>query len=428
MVILGINAFHGDSSAVILRDGHLIAAVEEERFRRKKHWAGFPTQSIRYCLEAAGIGIADVDHVAINQDASANLKNKISYSLVNRPNLTMVLDRLKNKKKRSGILELLATEFPGEPVNAQLHKVEHHVAHLSSAFNCSPYESATVVSIDGFGDFASAAWGTGHGVEIEVEGRVYFPHSLGVFYQALTQFMGFPNYGDEYKAMGLASYGQPVYLEKMREIVKLKNDGSFELNLDYFLHHKEKVDYTWEGGYPSVGKLYSDRLLDLLGPVRGADEVIEQRHMDLAHSVQAMYEEAFFHMLNHLHAQHGLDSVTIAGGCGMNSVANGRIRSKSPFKKTYIQAAAGDAGGALGAAYSVWHSLGNTTRVPMTHALHGPEFSDSDHETLIANNSDHLGDAEFQITRIEDVNLLCETVVEELIEGGVIGWFQGRLE
>jgi carbamoyltransferase len=228
--------------------------------------------------------------------------------------------------------------------------------------------------------------------------------------------------------MGLASYGQPVYLEQMRKIVELQKDGTFALNLDYFIHQKEKIDYTWEGGYPSVGTLYSDKLVNLLGPVRGADEPVEQRHMDLAHSIQAMYEDAFSHLLNCLHARHGLDAVAIAGGCGMNSVANGRIRSNTPFTKTYIQAAAGDAGGALGAAYSVWYGLGHTTRVPMTHASHGPQFSDVDFEALLADNSEQLGAADFRISRIDDEDVLCKTVVEEIISGGVIGWFQGRME
>ncbi len=428
MIILGINAFHGDSSAVILRDGQLIAAVEEERFRRLKHWAGFPVESIRYCLQAASVTIADVDHVAINQDTGANLSKKISYTLAHRPDFRLVMDRIRNKRKRRGTLELLEAEFPGQTIKAKLHSVEHHVAHLSSAFHCSPFDKASVVSVDGFGDFASAAWGRGQGSEIEVEGRVYFPHSLGVFYQALTQFLGFPNYGDEYKVMGLASYGQPVYLEKMREIVQLQMGGTFTLNLGYFIHHKEKIDYTWEGGHPSVGTMYSDKLCELLGTVRRPDEPIEQKHMDMAHSIQAMYQEAFFHLLDSLYQRHHLDTVAIAGGCGMNSVANGRIRTFTRFKKTYVQAAAGDAGGALGAAYSVWHELGNTTRVPMTHALHGPEYSDDDHQEVLKEHDEQLDPGSFSVTRAENDEELCDVVTRAITAGGVIGWFQGRME
>jgi len=426
--ILGINAFHGDSSACLLDEGRLIAAVEEERFRRVKHWAGFPAMSIRYCLEAAGIRISDVDHVALNQDSAANLSKKIAYSVTHRPDLGLVLDRIRNKKKRSGTLELLAGEFGEDPIRAQLHPVEHHVAHLSSAFHCSPFQTATVVSVDGFGDFASAAWGVGVGVEIGVEDRVYFPHSLGVFYQALTQFLGFPKYGDEYKVMGLASYGTPEYLAQMKQIVLLQEDGTFRLNLDYFNHHDKKIDYEWESGSPSVGALYSSRLAELLGPSRSPDEPLEQKHKDMAHSVQAMYEQAFFHLLNQLHQRHGSTALAVAGGCGMNSVANGRVRQNTPFKSVYIQSAAGDAGGALGAAYSVWHRLGNTRRVPMKHASWGPEFSDEEFGLLLDKEKPRLEIENCHVALLGSLQELCSRVVECILDGGVVGWFQGRME
>ncbi|CAG0934933.1 partial Decarbamoylnovobiocin carbamoyltransferase, partial [Rhodocyclaceae bacterium] len=216
MIVLGINAFHGDSSACIVRDGVLIAAAEEERFRRIKHWAGFPSESIRYCLAEAGVTLAGVDHVAINQDARAALGRKVVYALTRLPSPALVLDRLRNRHRREGVAAQLARAFPGQAFKGQVHAVEHHLAHLSSAFHVSPFEEAAAVSVDGFGDFSSAAWGVGRGTEIRVDGRVHFPHSLGIFYQALTQFLGFPHYGDEYKVMGLAPYGEPAHLEAMR--------------------------------------------------------------------------------------------------------------------------------------------------------------------------------------------------------------------
>lgn len=428
MFILGLNAFHGDSSACLLRDGELVAAVEEERFRRLKHWAGFPSQSIRYCLAAGGIGISQVGHIAMNQDSHANLRKKIAYSVAHRPDLRLVLNRLRTRQQRSRVMDLLGAEFPNEEIHAELHPVEHHVAHLSSAFHCSPFASATVVSVDGFGDFASAAWGRGEGVDIEVEDRVYFPHSLGVFYQGLTQFLGFPNYGDEYKVMGLASYGQPRYLAQMQEIVELVDDGSFRLNLDYFRHHDTRIAYEWEGGSPSFAALYSDRLQDLLGPARAPDEPLEQRHQDIARSVQARYEEAFFHLLNRLHERHGGDAVAVAGGCGMNSVANGRIRRSTPYRRVYVQAAAGDAGGALGAAYTLWHSRGNPVRVPMPHAAWGPEFSEGEFDALLAAHETTLTAQGCTVGVADDARQLCERVVDCIIGGGVVGWFQGRME
>ena len=260
MYIIGINAFHGDSSACLLKDGHLIGAAEEERFRRIKHWAGFPSESIKWCLLEGGINLQDVEHIALNQNAKANFSKKIMFTLNKRPSLKMLLDRFKNKRKRLNIKDYILKEFPGSKFNGSIHSVEHHTAHLSSAFHVSNFNEAVVVSIDGFGDFASSAWGTGNGININLADRIYFPHSLGIFYQALTQYIGFNNYGDEYKVMGLAPYGKPLYINQMREIVKLQSDGSFKLNLNYFRHHREKIEYQWENGTPYVGTLFSNDL------------------------------------------------------------------------------------------------------------------------------------------------------------------------
>ena len=239
MIILGINAFHADSSAALLRDGRLIAAAEEERFRRIKHWAGFPSQAVAYCLREAGVQLSQVEHIAVNQDPRANLLRKIAYFLIKRPNINSVLRRLRNRRALAGLPELLARAFPGQTVRGEFHPVEHHLAHLSSAFHVWPFDQAAVVSVDGFGDFSSAAWGTAAGSEISTHGRVYFPHSLGIFYQALTQYLGFPHYGDEYKVMGLAPYGRPLLVDAMRNIVRLLPGGGFELDLKFFRHHRE---------------------------------------------------------------------------------------------------------------------------------------------------------------------------------------------
>ena len=234
MNILGINAYHGDSSACLVKDGQLIAAVEEERFRRIKHWAGFPSKSIAYCLNHAGIALKDINHIAINQDPKANLWRKICFTLLTRPDFRLVIDRAMNKLKRKNLRALLKNSFPDSPFTGQIHEVEHHLAHLSSAFYVSPYQEAVAVSVDGFGDFASVAWGIGMANTIEIKGRVYFPHSLGLFYQALTQYLGFPHYGDEYKVMGLAPYGKPSLLNELRDVLILTSNGEFCLNLSLF--------------------------------------------------------------------------------------------------------------------------------------------------------------------------------------------------
>jgi len=430
MYILGINAFHGDSAAALVHDGRVVAAAEEERFRRVKHWAGFPSESVAYCLQEAGIGLSDLDSVAINQDGRANLRQRLSFAVAVRPDLGTVLDRLRNRRERSGVDEHLAKAFPGQKLKAKVRHVEHHLAHLASAYLVSPFDEATVVSIDGFGDFASAAWAHASGNVIDVQDKVYFPHSLGIFYQAMTQYLGFPNYGDEYKVMGLAPYGKPTFLAQMRDIVRLRADGTFELALKYFRHDKERVEMEWDNGEPKVGILYSDALPEFLGSTRGRGDELTQRHHDLASSIQAMYEEAMFHLLNRLHEQHRSDNVAIAGGCGMNSVANGKIKLKTPFKKVYVQSAAGDAGGAIGAAMAIWaeDAPSQGGHFHMDHAYFGPGCSEDEVSALLAEQADSIQAAGCTVRRVDDEAALVEEVAVAISEGLVIGWFQGRME
>jgi carbamoyltransferase len=453
-IILGLNAYHGDSAAALVIDGKLVAAAEEERFRRKKHWAGFPSESIAYCLSEAGITLSDVDALAINQDSKANYWKKIGYTLMKRPELKFVLDKLRNRRDREGLDVQLQKHFPESKFSGLIVPVEHHMAHLSSAFHVSPFEEAIVVSVDGFGDFASGAWGLGSGSNIDVEGRVYFPHSLGNFYQALTQYLGFPHYGDEYKVMGLAPYGKPAFMDEMREIVKLMPDGGYRLNLEYFKHHKENVVYEWDDGAPVFGQIFSDKLIELLGPVRKKEEDLTQKHFDIAHSIQAMYEEAFFHLLNVLHARHEVDDLCLSGGCAMNSVANGKVYRRSPFKRVYIQSAAGDAGGAIGAAFTVWHENQGkgergkgkekkierksekltmfdnppSDRFVMDHAYWGPSYSNEEIADVLEKNQEEIKAESCTVEMISDENDLCHQTALAISEGKVIGWFQGRME
>src|SRR5579863_5595647 len=407
MVILGLNAFHGDSAAAIVRDGKLVAAAEEERFRRIKHWAGFPSEAIRWCLEEAGARLADVDHVAVNQDNRANMARRASYVARTRPSLGLLAGRLKTRRRRAGAAELLEQALPGQSFKGRLHAVEHHRAHLSSAFHVSPFSEAVVASVDGFGDFASAAWGVGSGTRIDIDRRVHFPHSLGVFYQAVTQHLGFPHYGDEYKVMGLAPYGQPTLVDEMRRLVRSSEDGGFALDLNYFRHHSEGVAYQWDSGSPEYGDLFSPELEALLGARRRPDEAIEQRHMDLARSAQAVYEEAFFGILDAAHARHGLADVALAGGCANNSVANGKIRRKTPFRRVYVHAAPGDAGGAIGAAFSVWHDLGGARSFVMDHAFWGPAFSQGEISAALDARRDEIAREGCRVETVSNEAALC---------------------
>jgi carbamoyltransferase len=428
VIILGLNAFHADASACLVRDGVLVAAAEEERFRRIKHWAGFPSEAIAYCLREAGVSLGEVDHVAVNQDSHANQLKKIAYVLTQRPDLDLVLGRLRNRRARADIPELLAQAFPGAPLRARFHAVEHHLAHVSSAFDVSPFEEAVVVSVDGFGDFASTAWGVGRGNELSVEGRLHFPHSLGLYYQAMTQYLGFPHYGDEYKVMGLAPYGRPRQLDQMRKIVRLKPDGTFELDLAYFRHHREKTPHQWEAGSPTFPDLFSNALEDLLGPRRGPNQPLEERHRDIARSVQAMYEEAFFNLIATLQGRSGLTDLALAGGCAANSVANGKVRRMTRFRRVYVQPASGDAGGALGAAFSVWRKLGGSRNFVMDHALWGPVYSNDDLVEALAARAEELIAAGCRVRPAVSEAALCDETAAAVAEGQVVGWFQGRME
>ena len=427
--IVGLNAYHADSSACVVVDGKLIAAAEEERFRRIKHWAGFPSQALAYCLREAGLALRDVSTIALNTDPRAGLARKVAFALRQRPDPKLVLDRVRNARRRHSVEGELAQAFPGQAFRGRVQHVEHHLAHLASCFYASPFPDAVAVSVDGFGDFASAAWGAGHGAELAVDGRVHFPHSLGIFYQALTQYLGFRHYGDEYKIMGLAPYGEPRFAESLRKLVQLDPDGTFRLDLAYFRHHREKIAYSWAGGSPEFGTLYSPALCELLGPERDPSGELSQRHRDLARSVQVVYEDAFFNLLNRLHLRYALPSVTVAGGCGMNSVANGKIRLRTPFQRVYVQAAAGDAGGAIGAALIA--SREQEKRVPagqMTHAYWGPQFSDAEIGSLLATRRAELEAAGCSWQPLEDESALCARVAQHIARGAVVGWFQGRME
>lgn len=427
MIILGINAFHGDSSAALIVDGRLLAAAEEERFRRIKHWAGFPSQAISWCLEEAGAALSGVDHVALNQNSRAHFGKKLAYMLSHRPDPGLVWSRVKNRRKRQSIRELLEANIRGGRFRGPVHTVEHHIAHLSSAFHVSPFTEAVAVSVDGFGDFSSGAWALGRGSSLSLQGRVYFPHSLGVFYQALTQYLGFPHYGDEYKVMGLAPYGQPLFLEAMRRVVQLKSAGRYELDLEFFRHHRERISYQWDHGWPVYGDLFSSALEALLGPRRQPSDPLSQRHMDIARSTQAMYEEAFFHLLGHLQ-HYGVNDIALAGGCAANSVANGKVRRKTKFRRVYVQPAAGDAGGAIGAAFAVWHKLGGQRGFIMDHAYWGPRFSPAQIEQVVSASRAELDAQNCSVEFIPDVNLLCQRTAKAIADGVVAGWFQDRME
>lgn len=427
--ILGLNAFHGDSSACLVRDGELVACAEEERFRRIKHWSGMPSEAIRYVLQEGGLKLADVEHVAINRDPSVNNFRRVAYALRRMPSPKLILNRIRNIRRAASFEDALRAALPGETLRAQVHHVEHHLAHLASAFHVGNFDEAVCLSVDGFGDFASSAWGMGRGDGIQIDGRIFFPHSLGLFYTAITQHIGFPHYGDEYKVMGLAPYGEPKFMEQMRQVVRIQPDGTFKLGLEFFRHHRENVHYTWDNCSPEIGTVFSPALEKLLGPARQKGETLDQRHKDLARSAQAMYEEACFALLQSLHAKYRCPNLAFSGGCAMNSVANGKVYRNSPFKRMYLPAAAGDAGGAIGSAFVVANRLGDVKSRPhMDHGYWGPGATDAEMKTLLDSKAAAIQAEHCMVERIADEGALCQRTAQAITEGKVIGWFQGRME
>lgn len=428
MYILGINAYHADGSAVLLRDGELVVAIEEERFRRIKHWAGFPTQTVRKCLEIGGIDGSQIEHVAISRDPKANFFRKASFALRNRMHVSNIVNRTKNLRKVFDVSDPLADalSIPSGSL-PRIHFVEHHPSHLASAFFVSPFEDAAICAIDGFGDFLSTSMATGKGNKLDVLARVSYPHSLGVFYTAVTQYLGFPNYGDEFKVMGLAPYGVPDHVEQLRKLVTLKPGGKFELNRAYFRHWDEGVEMEWEGGVPTMGRLYTPELERLLGPARKKDEPLTAYHENLARSLQAVYEECAFHVLNWLYERTRNPRLCMAGGCAMNSVANGKIREQTPFTDVYVQPASSDNGTALGAAYYAWHQVLDKPRgFVMEHGYWGTEYPRADVTPLVEQRDDPQWT--YSSTCYPDEESVCKATAQLIADGNVVGWYQGRME
>lgn len=423
MYILGLNAFHGDSSACILKNGEVIVALEEERIRRIKHWAGFPTEAIKYCLQDAGISIKDIDHITISRDPSANVIKKIKHTLKNKVSISTILDRYLNSKKVKSVKALLAEEFgvAENDIKAEIHNIEHHRSHLGSSFFASPFERSALLSIDGFGDFTSTMTAVGNGNQIEILDTVHFPHSAGIFYTSFTQYLGFPKYGDEYKVMGLAPYGKAIYVDQLKDVIEFTDDGLFKLNLKYFKHHKDGVKMSWEGGEPDIESIFSDYMVEKFGPARKKEDELTQYHKDLAASVQRMCENLIFHILTHLHKRTGTDNLCIAGGVAQNSVANGKILKNTPFKNIYIPPAGHDAGTSIGSALFFYNHILKQKRVaPMYSGALGSHYSDDEIKSYLTSQN-------VKFEKYSD-NELYDKVTDCIINAGVVGWFQGRAE
>lgn len=424
MKILGLNAYHADSSAAIVVDGKLIAATEEERFTRVKHWAGFPANAIRFCLKEAGISAEELDYIAIGRDPKAKLNKKLLYLMKNPlGSLDTVINRFQNTRNVSS----LEVEFEkalgvdASVIKPKIQQVEHHRSHLASAFFVSPFDEAALLSVDGSGDFTTSMIGVGRGNQIEIIDSVDFPVSIGTFYTSFTQFLGFPYYGDEYKVMGLAPYGEPKYVDKIEDVLMPTDNGLFAWNPKYFKSAREVVVKYDDNHVPYVGTLYTPYMEEMFDKERKKGEELTQYHKDLAASVQRHTENIIMHMAESLQKRTGLKNLCVAGGVAQNSVANGKIIKNTSFDRLYIPSAGHDAGIAMGAAYYVYnHVLGKERTEPVYSAYTGSKFSNDEVE-------EYLKSQDVSYKKYSDEELY-EKVAERLVNRGVVGWFQGRAE
>jgi carbamoyltransferase len=428
MIILGINAFHPNSSACLLVNGEIKIALEEERINRVKYWSGLPINAIKLCLKNQNIEFSNVDYVAINQNFFANIFSKIKYTLSKRPDISFLINSFKNKLKKRNILNLLQNEFGPFKKNCKLVGVEHHKSHIASAFFESKFDKSVNLSVDGFGDFTSVAWGLGNKEKINIDHKILFPNSLGIFYESFTQFLGFSNFGEEYKVMGLSSLGSPTHLEKIKNVIKLKKNGEFELNLSYFNHHKKNIIYSFDNVAPKIDNLFNNNFINLFGNPRKKDEDISGYHKDLAASVQKIYEEVLFHILNYTHDKYKIDNLTLSGGCAQNSLANGKIIKNTRFQSLFVPSNPGDGGGSVGAAYSLWSSLNKKRPSNNLGSYLGNSYTDNEVENVIINKKKEIDFENCECLYMKNEDLLCTFAAEQLAQQKVIGWFQGNME
>ena len=410
MIVLGISCYYHDAGAALVRDGELVAAAEEERFNRQKHYSEFPDQAIRYCLKEAGVTIADVDYIGFYEKPLVKFNRILETVLAVWPWaytawissmpvwFTTKLHIAKTIQNKLG-------------TDKDVLFCQHHLAHAASAFLVSPFEEAAVITADGVGEWTTTGWGVGRGTDLRFEKEIRFPHSVGLLFSAITAYLGFRVNDAEWKVMGLAPYGRPTYVDKFREVVDIKDDGSFRLNMKYFSYHY------------STRRTFSRRWEDLFGrPARRGETELDAFYRDVAHSGQKTIEEIMVRMAGHAHRETGLSNLCIAGGVGLNCVANWRVLQEAGFSEIFIQPAAGDSGGALGTAFYIYNSaLKNPRTYRMSHALLGPAFTDKEIRAML-----HGNEAVYEETDSEE-ELVTRTA--EMIAGGkVVGWFQGRME
>lgn len=424
MKILGLNTYHADTSACILIDGKLIAACEEERFSRIKHFSGFPINSIKYCLKKTNLKISDIDYISVNFNLRYNINQRIKFLLSNLKSSSLV-NKLLGLINKKNIADLIYENF-GENVKDKIQFIPHHISHISSSYFTSGLETAVGLSVDATGDFSSMEISKMEKNKIKILAKNYYPHSLGILYQSISQFLGFKKYGDEYKVMALAAYGKPNYKKEFEKLIKFLPPYNFELNLNYFVHQKK---FFFDGALsnePYFENLYSRKMEELLGKPREYQEDMVSRHYDIAASLQNRFEQILLKIINNIYLENHSDSLCLSGGCIFNSVLNGKIYQLNKFKDIFIHANVGDAGGAVGSALFCDSKFNKKKYDKFENYYLGPNYCDDDVELALNKNKNILLD--YEINKIDNYDTINDIVTDIISKKGVVAWFQDSSE
>jgi len=426
MNIIGLNIFHADTSACLIKDNEIVAAVEEERFVRIKHYSGFPKKSIEYCLEKGNLKLSDIDYVCANFNVNYNFFRKSNFFLKNFLNINF-FPRLSAITKRQDIKKLFFDNFL-ENISAKIINIPHHLSHIASAYLCSGFNKSLGLTFDGTGDFSCLELYDIQNENFKIEKKISFPHSLGIFYQTVTQYLGFKYYGEEYKVMGLAAYGNKKYIDEMYKLFKIKKDNSYELNLNYFEHHHKSFSYYFENGAPFFENFFNEKFENLFNQKsRLSNEPINQFHKDIAASAQHVFEEIIIILLRKKLKDSNYKNLCIAGGCAFNSLLMGKIKNEFKDLNVFVQPNSGDAGGAIGAAlYTNMKYNKNFKNNKFVNPYLGPSYSNEFIKDTIINKVNT--NSNIKVIYFEEFDKLTEYIATRILNNDVVGWFQGRME
>ncbi len=423
MYIIGLNIFHNDTSVALIKDGKILFASTEERFNRVKHTSKLPINAINYVIKKFDLKENQIEFFTVNSKSKHYLQ-KMNFVIKNFPNMNLFSEYFSRSKKKKKELDKLNNIISFYSKNG-IYKVDHHLSHMNSSFLVSDFEECVNISIDGFGDFKSSCYGLSKKNKTEIDGSIFFPHSLGVFYQALTQFVGFKNYGDEYKFMGLSAYGSNSYVNKIRKLFIPQKIG-YKLNLNYFTHHKKNIQKFNENGEIYYEDLYNLNLEELLNFKSINKFNYSQNIADIAKSAQTVYEEILFDYLNNIYNKYQNTNLCLSGGCALNSLANGKIKNNTKFKNLFIPYEPADAGGSIGSALTCYYEIENKqTKTKQLDPYLGTNYSNEEIENLLNKKNDKLN---YKFKFFEKFDEITNIISDDLILGKIIAWYQDKME